>query len=106
MSGGRSLDSVWQHFSRKRLDGLSSTSNLKCSRAICKYCKKDIVALVARMKDHLVKCQPRTDEDDTINLNESENMHITLAVSELDQSGNLNFYVLSVLCVYCFQYLT
>jgi len=52
MSGGRSLDSVWQHFSRKRLDGLSSTSNLKCSRAICKYCKKDIVALVARMKDH------------------------------------------------------
>lgn len=92
MSGGRSLDSVWQHFSRKRLDGLSSTSNLKCSRAICKYCKKDIVALVARMKDHLVKCQPRTDEDDTIN--EPENMHLTLAVSELDQSGNLNFYVL------------
>lgn len=91
-SGGRSLDSVWQHFIRKRSDGLASTSNLKCNRgyrAISKYCKKDIVALVARMKDHLNKCQPRIDEDDMINLNESENMHnITTAVSELDQSGN------------------
>jgi len=89
MNGGRSLDSVWQYFILKRSDGLASTSNLKCNRAICKYCKNDIVALVARMKDHLNKCQPRIDEDDTINLNESENMHnITTAVSELDQSGN------------------
>lgn len=83
MSGGRSLDSVWQHFNRKKL---ASASNLKCDRAICKYCKKDIVALVERMKDHLIKCQQsRTEEDNTINLNESENsenMHTMLAVSE------------------------
>lgn len=74
MSGGRSLrvDGVWRHFTRKRLDG--STSNFKCNRAICKYCKKDIVALVERMKDHLIKCQTNTDEDNTINLTESEKM--------------------------------
>jgi len=91
MSGGRSLDSVWEHFIRKRSDELASTSNSKCNKAICKYCKKDIVALVARMKQHLNKCQLRTDKDDTVNLNESENsenVHITTVASELDQLLN------------------
>lgn len=60
MSGGRYLDSVWQHFTRERLD-VNSTSHFKSDRAVCNYCKKDIVALVARMKNHLVKCQPNTD---------------------------------------------
>jgi len=80
---------VWEHFIRKRSDGLALTSNSKCNRAICKYCKKDIVALVARMKQHLNKCQLRTGKDDTVNLNESENsenMHTTTVASELDQS--------------------
>lgn len=89
MSGGRSLDCVWQHFTR--LSG-NSTSNLKSDRAVCKYCKKNIVALVARMKHHLISCQPNTDKDDT-ELQSGNCLLISILDSEWSEEAYVIFYV-------------
>lgn len=46
---GRRSDAIWQHFIKLKSDD-------KHVRAKCKYCKKEMCALVARMKTHIQKC--------------------------------------------------
>ncbi|GBP22163.1 hypothetical protein EVAR_10673_1 [Eumeta japonica] len=51
MSTGRKKDPLWQYFSE-----LPGESDKKTLRVKCKYCNKNMVGLIARMKAHLTKC--------------------------------------------------
>ena len=46
----RKQDSCWQYFEKTVIPGKLG------SQAKCKSCSKDMLGLVARMKDHLDKC--------------------------------------------------
>ena len=49
---GRKLDEVWMHFAR-------NTSNPKNVKARCRYCNKDMQAIVSRMEKHAETCKDK-----------------------------------------------
>ena len=51
--GGRKQDPVWLHYERAVVPGETGC------RATCKYCKKEMMGIVARMRTHLSQCSSK-----------------------------------------------
>ena len=51
--GGRKQDPVWLHYEQAVVPGKTGC------RATCKYCKKEMMGIVARMRTHLSQCSSK-----------------------------------------------
>ena len=51
--GGRKQDPVWLHYEQAVVPGKTGC------RATCKYCKKEMMGIVDRMKTHISQCSSK-----------------------------------------------